>query len=1163
VSVLFALHHISVDAGTFDVLWRQVVERERSGHLPDLACSYAEHTDWQRRRDQRAAASYWEGQSSLRVPTARLGLAPPRPPEPDGYLSRRLRLAAESLALGRRTPFATSMAAVAIVLSRYTADERVAFGITASTKDHPDAAELVGYYLNTLPMEFSVGLGDRLEEVVERASALVTAALPHRTYPFASIVRDARQQGFAPPDVSFMLAYEDLATPVSPRESARQRILASGSSVADVTFFVQERGEGIQIGLEYRGSVISRADATRMLELFELVLTAVSAETDVAVEALVAQDLGPDLDGGSLPESAATVLERFLDCVERDPAAVAVIDADGSSVTFGALARAVLELTEQFDGVGAGGPGRRVGVSVGASASLVAAMLAAQFSGAAYVPLDPAAPPERLRRIIASSGLDALATGSRSSSALLVESSLEQVPLVTVVTPAGDDIDRAGIRSLRRRLDRLDPDDVAYVIFTSGSTGRPRGVEVSHRNLAASTAARDHWYDDRPGRFLLTSSIGFDSSIVGLYWPLAVGGAVVVPTDVHDVDKVAASIVDREVTHALMVPSLYRAVLDRATGPMPSLRVVIVAGEACPVALVERHAQLHPGVALVNEYGPTEASVWATAHRLDPRDHEVPIGRPIPGTTVRAVGPGDIAVPEGVGGELLISGPGVALGYLDDEAATEQRFVTLDGRRWYRTGDVVRFSDGLAHFLGRIDDQLNVGGHRLEPAELESELRLLAGVRDAVVVVPPGTDFLVAHLVADEFDEARARAALAPRVPAGWIPRRFVVHDRLPRNAHGKTDRAAAAALPHAVAEQRAGERPSVSAPDVIDVVLAAWRQSFARDDLDENTDFFEIGGDSLLAVQIVSAIGDALDEKVAIAALLAGRTPLGMAGLLGAPAAEVGRGDRSARDGAFNVVRLRTGSATGPFIVFTPAWDDVFGYRDLATAFPGDATVVALAYVESLDDRVVTTVDELVNEFLPRLVDLLPAGRDVALVGWSIGGLVAAELSERLRTIGHPPAVVALVDTFFPGEERHLWSNRWWKYKSLLRAGTLSEALRELRVMGRRRAQRAAAGLGRRLLTWSGTELPAEPARTSSGGFPVAALGHRIEGLATPVVFYAASTTNPARTTVRWRSVASRLEVVEVVGRHRGHDSIMGPTGAGSIARDLVGRLGAAQRGA
>ena len=349
----------------------------------------------------------------------------------------------------------------------------------------------------------------------------------------------------------------------------------------------------------------------------------------------------------------------------------------------------------------------------------------------------------------------------------------------------------------------------------------------------------------------------------------------------------------------------------------------------------------------------------------------------------------------------------------------------------------------------------------------------------------------------------------------------------------------------------------------MIDVVLAAWRQSFARDDLDENTDFFEIGGDSLLAVQIVSAIGDALDEKVAIAALLAGRTPLGMAGLLGAPAAEVGRGDRSARDGAFNVVRLRTGSATGPFIVFTPAWDDVFGYRDLATAFPDDATVVALAYVESLDDRVVTTVDELVNEFLPRLVDLLPAGRDVALVGWSIGGLVAAELSERLRTIGYPPAVVALVDTFFPGEERHLWSNRWWKYKSLLRAGTLSEALRELRVMGRRRAQRAAAGLGRRLLTWSGTELPAEPARTSSGGFPVAALGHRIEGLATPVVFYAASTTNPARTTVRWRSVASRLDVVEVVGRHRGHDSIMGPTGAGSIARDLVGRLGAAQRGA
>ena len=222
---------------------------------------------------------------------------------------------------------------------------------------------------------------------------------------------------------------------------------------------------------------------------------------------------------------------------------------------------------------------------------------------------------------------------------------------------------------------------------------------------------------------------------------------------------------------------------------MSSLRVVIVAGEPCPAALVERHAAVLPGVPLVNEYGPTEASVWATAHRRDPAEPEVAIGAPIPGATLRLLGPGDLAVPEGVAGELLISGPGVTLGYLDDAPTTVERFVMLDRRRWYRTGDVARCRDGIVFFLGRVDDQLNVGGQRIEAAELEAVIRRLPGVRDAVVVVPAGAEILVAHLEAEQVDEAQAWAMLASRVPAGWIPRRFIVHGRLPRNNHGKVDR--------------------------------------------------------------------------------------------------------------------------------------------------------------------------------------------------------------------------------------------------------------------------------------------------------------------------------------------------------------------------------------
>jgi thioesterase domain-containing protein/acyl carrier protein len=614
---------------------------------------------------------------------------------------------------------------------------------------------------------------------------------------------------------------------------------------------------------------------------------------------------------------------------------------------------------------------------------------------------------------------------------------------------------------------------------------------------------------------------------------------------------------DHGVSHVLMVPSLYRAVLDRIALPLPSLRVVIVAGEACPLALVGRHAQLLAEVALVNEYGPTEASVWATAHRLRPGSSDVPIGGPIPGTTVRVVGPDDQAVPAGVAGELLISGPGVAIGYLGDDSATAQRFVQLDGRRWYRTGDVARFVGEVAHFLGRVDDQLNVGGHRLEPVEIESELRLLPGVREAVVVVPRDADFLVAHLEADGFSEPRARAALASRVPAGWVPRRFVVHDRLPRNVHGKIDRRAAHDLAHDLAHGIDGAGSADPSDDrpfaIVDSVLTAWKHSFGRTDIDTDTDFFAIGGDSLLAVQIVSSLGDALGHTVPIAALLAGRTPTGMARLLGEPSET----DSPAhRDGAFQMVQLRAGSGSGPLIVLTPAWDDVFGYHDLAAAFPDDVTVVALAYIESLDDRLVKTVDELVTEFLPRISEDVAADRPVAIVGWSIGGVVAAELAERLAAEGRGVRFVALIDTFFPGEERHLWSNRWWKYKSLLRPRTLPAALRELRVMARRRIERAAGTVGRRLIIWAGGEALTEAARTSVGGFPVEALGHPIAHVGTPMVFFAATTTNPARTFEKWRAITEEMTVVEVVGRHRGHDSIMGATRAGRIAGDLVDRV-------
>ncbi|MEQ9161782.1 MAG: AMP-binding protein, partial [Ilumatobacter fluminis] len=279
------------------------------------------------------------------------------------------------------------------------------------------------------------------------------------------------------------------------------------------------------------------------------------------------------------------------------------------------------------------------------------------------------------------------------------------------------------------------------MIFTSGSTGVPDGVAVSHRQLAASTNARDRFYSQEPDRFLLISSISFDSSLVGLFWTLVGGGTIVMPDDdaAHDVDAIV-SLIDRKApSHVLCVPTLYRAMLSRKHGDVWPAHV-IVAGEACRPDLVEAHLGEVPDSTLTNEYGPTEATVWATAHRCDEFVDPVPIGRPIAGTWVAVVDAAGAVVQAGLPGELVIGGAGVTTGYLG--GGDSSRFVTaaelrgVGGRSGpvFRTGDRVRLDQGSLVFLGRLGDQLNVGGARVEPSEIEAILEHQPGVHAAVVV---------------------------------------------------------------------------------------------------------------------------------------------------------------------------------------------------------------------------------------------------------------------------------------------------------------------------------------------------------------------------------------------------------------------------------------------
>jgi len=491
--------------------------------------------------------------------------------------------------------------------------------------------------------------------------------------------------------------------------------------------------------------------------------------------------------GPRLP-SAPPVLDLITPHLEHAGPSTAVTDPDGG-LSYAELRRLTLDVAASLRALGVR-PGEPVVVRTRLSRWAVPAMLGVLYAGAHYVPVDTAFPSGRQAAVIRASGARFAVTEPEDTSGPLDWSAGNPPTVIEVGARPGPAI---GVCP-----GSPGPEAPAYCLYTSGSSGRPKGVFVSHAALGYSTAARIAHYGEAPRVYLLCSSISFDSSVAGIYWTLATGGHLVIPSaDPLDTEAVAAAAHAHRASHLLTLPSLYDALLDSAdAGALDSLRTVIVAGETCPPYLVRRHFAGLPDAALFNEYGPTECTVWALAHRCAPADGQrdsVPIGRPIPGAEIGLVpgGPGG----EGTG-ELWVRSPGVALGYAG-APGTETPFINDGARRTYRTGDLVRFDEqGDLHFAGRADSQLKLAGMRIELSEIEHLVREHTGAAAAALGVARGAagpPRLMAFLVrpAAGFRPAELHTALRRHLPRAAVPRSVHTLERLPTLPNGKLDRAA------------------------------------------------------------------------------------------------------------------------------------------------------------------------------------------------------------------------------------------------------------------------------------------------------------------------------------------------------------------------------------
>ncbi|MGW2176461.1 non-ribosomal peptide synthetase, partial [Streptomyces sp. NPDC001705] len=776
------------------------------------------------------------------------------------------------------TLFMVVQAALAVLLSKLGAGEDIPVGTAVAGRTDQALDDLVGFFVNTLVLRTDVSGDPTFGELLERVRETSLAALEHQEVPFERLVEVlAPDRSLARhPLFQVMLTLQNQGQARLDLPGLRVAPVSGGLRVAkfdlDVSLGEVTDGEGRPVGL--RGLVTGAAD------LFDAGTVDAVAERLVKVLSLVAADprarvgqvqvlseaerrqVVTDWNDTAVPKPETTLLALFEDQVLRDPSAVAVVYGD-ERVSYGELDERASRLAGVLAGRGVG-PESVAAVMLERSVELVVTLLAVWKAGAAYLPVDPDHPSERLAFTL-TDGRPSCVLTTRAHAGELPADLTVPVLAVDEAEPAGSDAApaTAGTRPV------LTAGHAAYVMYTSGSTGRPKGVVVTHGGLANHLLWAQRVFGlEASDRVLHKTPFGFDASVWELWWPLRSGAALVIaaPAAHRDPAYLVELIRREEVTAAHFVPSqLSLLVAESAAVDCTSLRMLFSGGEALTGALHQRATSLLD-VELHNVYGLTETTVDSTSWHggtSEATGGTVPIGRPVDNTRVHVLDRFLAPVPPGVAGELYVAGTGLARGYHERPGLTAERFVACpfgdSGERMYRTGDLARWTaDGQLMFVGRADDQVKVRGFRVEPGEIEAVLAAHPEVARAVVIAredTQGDERLVAYVVpegeggwGDELS-GTVRAFAGARLPEYMVPSAVVVLDRLPLSVNGKLDRAALPAPEYASA---GGRGPATVAEELVCQVFA---EVLGIDRVGVEDNFFELGGHSLLAVSLVQRL--------------------------------------------------------------------------------------------------------------------------------------------------------------------------------------------------------------------------------------------------------------------------------------------------------------------
>ncbi len=887
--LLLTMHHIVSDGWSTGVLFRELSRlygafaRGNPSPLDDLPIQYADYAVWQRGWLQgdvlESQLAYWRRQlenvTVLQLPKDR------RRPTVQRYRGARERVTLDAAltkklcALSRdenATLYITLLAAFQLLLSRYSGQEDIAVGSPTAGRSTRELEGLIGFFVNTLVLRGDLSNNPTFREFLRRMRDVALEAYAHQDVPFEKLVEELsprRDLNISPLfQVMFVLQND-------PREnfelkglSARSVSVNSETSKFDLLLSLWESERGLAGTLEYATDLFEAATVARMLSHFQVLLEGIVTDPDrrisdlpVLTEAEKHQLLVEWNDTKTEYPRDKCVHELFGNQAERTPDAVAVL-FENQQLTYRELNQRANQLAHYLWKFGVG-PETLVGICVERSLEMIIGLLGILKAGGAYVPLDPSYPKERLEFMLQDSKVGVLLT-QKGLFEVLSQDTARVIYLDTdwaVVSKESDENPTA----------RMTAESLAYVIYTSGSTGQPHGVAIEHRNAVAFLSwAHSSFSKEELSGVLASTSICFDLSAFEIFAPLTCGGTIIVAENTLALTAIPNR---SKVTLVNTVPSAIDELL-RLDAILPSVRVINLAGESLSIELVKRLYESTSVHKVHDLYGPSESTTYST-WTCRGADGPQTIGRPIPNSQVYILDAHRNPVPIGAVGEIYIGGDGVSRGYLNQPELTAEKFIihSFDdepAKRLYKTGDLARYlPDGNIEFLGRMDDQVKIRGHRIELGEIETVLRQHPAIQEAVVLVQKDDSedkFLIAYILPVEHltpanDDLKNH--LRKKLPDYMVPRTFVHLDFLPRTTNGKIDRRALPAPQYG--HEQANDTFVPPRNSLEESIAKVWREVLNLERIGVHDNFFDLGGHSLKATQVVSRLQRTFGSKIVL----------------------------------------------------------------------------------------------------------------------------------------------------------------------------------------------------------------------------------------------------------------------------------------------------------